>query len=269
MSEPRSKYEVLKELLLGEEQAQQAEMERELQRLKEEITVREKLEQNLEPILAERFLRFRREFPQEYRQLLQDLLMQELRENRSLLEEVLRPLIQEMLQKELSQSNTPWEGLKKLARNLPKAAPRKDPTELYQKQPESEEMGDAQVNDVWVFENEGFATLAHYSRYGDGAGSEVLQVLEEEIRAKVQAAVQSRDKGLDWSDYESYKVYLITFKRISVACTAVGVLNQRFKTDLEDRVMDLAKDLLPELEAGNFEYNTKISQRFLANHFRV
>jgi hypothetical protein len=85
MSEPRSKYEVLKELLLGEEQAQQAEMERELQRLKEEITVREKLEQNLEPILAERFLRFRREFPQEYRQLLQDLLMQELRENRSLL----------------------------------------------------------------------------------------------------------------------------------------------------------------------------------------
>lgn len=55
------------------------------------------------------------------------------------------------------------------------------------------------------------------------------------------AAVRNKTQALDWVDFNGYKIYLITFKRISVACTVNSQPDSDYMDSLEDRVMDFAK----------------------------
>ena len=43
-----------------------------------------------------------------------------------------------------------------------------------------------------------------------------------------------------------------------------GTPDKQYKLDLEDQVMEFAKDILPELDPQNPEYNKKLTGRFWA-----
>jgi hypothetical protein len=81
MSEKPSSFEILKDLLLREEHQQSDEAFKEIEGVREEVKVRKKLEQNMEPILVDWFMRFRRDFPKEFGHLFYQTLEKEIEEN--------------------------------------------------------------------------------------------------------------------------------------------------------------------------------------------
>ena len=72
-----------------------------------------------------------------------------------------------------------------------------------------------------------------------------------------------------WSGLnETYKVYLITFKRLSIACTIAGVPDRKYKTELEDQVLEFTKDILPNLKSDDQTFNKSLIEKSLEIHFQ-
>ncbi|MCR9153830.1 MAG: hypothetical protein NXI09_06950 [Bacteroidetes bacterium] len=275
MSEKPNSLEILKDLLLREERAQQDASERDLQKLEEEIKVRQKLEQNMEPILVDWFMRFRRDFPKEFGHLFYQTLEKEIAENPQRIKAALFPIVDEMIGEHFNNRFRSWKDRLGFGR----VNKLKDPTDLYKdrrnlldsdpkvNEEEERRREKVQVNDIFVLENDARNLLGMRSRYNAVDDHEVTSLMLDTIRRMVEDAVLRNGQALDWVDFNGYKIYLITFKRISVAVTVSGMPDQDYMSDLEDRVMDFAKLMLPEMQIGDFDYNSKLCIRLLAQTF--
>ncbi|WP_421753256.1 hypothetical protein [Croceimicrobium sp.] len=275
MSEKPNSLEILKDLLLREERAQQYDHERDLQRLEDEIKVREKLEQNMEPILMDWFMRFRRDFPREFGHLFYQTLESEIQENPERIKAALHPIVDDMIGEHFNNRFRSWRDRLGFGR-INKL---KDPTELYREKvdlPESDPIKveekqkreeKVQISDIFVLENDARNLLGMRSRYNAVDDQEVTSLMLDTIRRMVEDAVLRKGQALDWVDFNGYKIYLITFKRISVATTVTGHPEQDYMNQLEDRVMEFAKMMLPEMHPGDFDFNSKLCIRLLAESF--
>ncbi len=275
MSEKPNSLEILKDLLLREERAQQDASDRDIQRLEEEIKVRQKMEQNMEPILVDWFMRFRRDFPKEFGHLFYQTLEKEIEENPQRIKHALFPIVDEMIGEHFNNRFRSW----KERLGFSRINKLKDPTELYKDRKDLQDPNPAvmeeqqrrrekvQVNDIFVLENDARNLLGMRSRYNAVDDQEVTSLMLDTIRRMVEDAVLRKGQALDWIDFNGYKIYLITFKRISVAVTVSGQPDQSYMSDLEDKVMDFAKLMLPEMEIGDFDHNSKLCIRLLAQTF--
>jgi hypothetical protein len=273
MSEKPNSLEILKDLLLREERSKQDTSEKDLVKLESEIKVRQKLEQNMEPILVDWFMRFRRDFPKEFGHLFYQTLDKEIKENPERIKAALYPLVSEMISDYLGNRFNSWKDRLGFGR----VNKLKDPTTMYQEKivlpnsPEAIETkkrnDNVQVSDIFVLENEARNLLGMRSRYNAVDDQEVTSLMLDTIRRMVEDAVLRNGQALDWVDFNGYKIYLITFKRISVACTVTGNPETDYMNGLEDKVMSFAKTMLPEMEINNFDFNSKICIRLLGQHF--
>ncbi len=264
MSEKPSSLEILKDLLIREERQQTDDAFSEIESVREEITVRKKLEQNMEPILVDWFMRFRRDFPKEFGHLFYQTLEKEIEENPERIQAALSPVFHNMMSEYFSTS------FSRLKNNLGfgKVNKLKDPTHLYREKIESKVQDDVRVklSDVFVLENENRSLIGMLSEYSSD-NNEVTSLMLDTIRRMVEDAILRNGQAIDWVDFNGYKIYLITFKRISIACTVTGQPSQSYMNKLEDKVMEFAKEMLPEMQDGNFDYNARLANKLLVRNF--
>jgi len=264
MSEKPSSLEILKDLLIREERLQADDTVSEIEGVREEVTVRKKLEQNMEPILVDWFMRFRRDFPKEFGHLFYQTLEKEIEENPERIQEALSPIFQNMMSDYFSSS------LGRLKNNLGfgKVNKLKDPTKLYRDKIEPKNQNDVRVklSDVFVLENENRSLIGMLSEYSTD-NNEVTSLMLDTIRRMVEDAILRSGQAIDWVDFNGNKIYLITFKRISIACTVTGQPSQSYMNKLEDKVMEFAKEMLPEMQDGNFDYNARLANKLLVRNF--
>jgi hypothetical protein len=97
--------------------------------------------------------------------------------------------------------------------------------------------------------------------------NEVTSLMLDSIRRMVEDAVLRQGQSIDWVNFNGYKIYLISFKRISIACTVTGQPSQIYMNNLEDKVMDFAKEMLPEMQDGNFDYNARLANKLMVSNF--
>lgn len=266
MTDRPSKYEVLKELLMGDEMKKQSSIEERLQALDQELKVKEKLERHMEPVLTERFLQFKRDFPEEYRLLIVQGLRKQMEDDPQEVKQLLAPLVLEIIQGYFRQR---WQTFKAFFGFG--VRPKKDPMALYTDQEVylENDRSQAQLSDVFVIENKHFSLVGHRSIFKGNKDEYVEDLLRQTVADKVADAVNSTRQAIHWTEFDTYKMYLITFKRLSVVCVVSGKPSEQFKTQLEDQVMDFAKDLLPEYDAQDEEYSLQVTNRFLFNHFEA
>lgn len=264
MSEKPSSLEILKDLLLREERQQVDDTLSEVESVRQELTVRAKLEQNMEPILVDWFMRFRRDFPKEFGHLFYQTLEKEIAENPERIQEALTPVFQNMMSDYFSNR------LSRLKNNLGfgKVNKEKDPTKLYRDKIETAPKDDVRVklSDVFVLENDNRSLIGMLSEYSSD-NNEVTSLMLDTIRRMVEDAILRNGQAIDWVDFNGYKIYLITFKRISIACTVTGQPSEQYMNKLEDKVMEFAKEMLPEMQAGNFDFNARLANKLLVRNF--
>jgi hypothetical protein len=264
MSEKPSSFEILKDLLLREERQQSDDAFSEIEGVRQEVTVRKKLEQNMEPILVDWFMRFRRDFPKEFGHLFYQTLEKEVEENPERIQEALRPIFHELISDYFSNRV----GNIKNKLGFGRVNKLKDPTKLYREKIEPKQKNDVRVklSDVFVLENENRSLIGMLSEYASD-NNEVTSLMLDTIRRMVEDAVLRQGQSIDWVDFNGYKIYLISFKRISIACTVTGQPSQTYMNTLEDKVMDFAKEMLPEMHDGDFDYNARLANKLLVRNF--
>jgi hypothetical protein len=264
MSEKPSSFEILKDLLLREEHQQSDEAFKEIEGVREEVKVRKKLEQNMEPILVDWFMRFRREFPKEFGHLFYQTLEKEVAENPARIQDALRPIFYQLISEYFSNRI----GNIKNKLGFGRVNKEKDPTKLYREKIEPTQSDDVRVKltDVFVLENENRSLIGMLSEYSSD-NNEVTSLMLDSIRRMVEDAVLRQGQSIDWVNFNGYKIYLISFKRISVACTVTGQPSQIYMNNLEDKVMDFAKEMLPEMQDGDFDYNARLANKLMVRNF--
>jgi hypothetical protein len=212
MSEKPSSLEILKDLLIREERQQADDSISEIEGVRDQVTVREKLEQNMEPILVDWFMRFRRDFPKEFGHLFYQTLEKEIEDNPERIQSVLSPVFQDMMSDYFSNR------FSRLKNNLGfgRVNKAKDPTNLYREKIETtqEDNGKVKLSDVFVLENENRSLIGMLSEYVSD-NNEVTSLMLDTIRRMVDDAVlRHNGQAMDWVDFNGSKIYLITFKRI-------------------------------------------------------
>lgn len=266
MTNQRQSYETLKELLLAEEHEKQLELLQEVEKLREEIKIRKKLKKNVDPIIEERIDELRKKFPEEFGDIITHTIRKQIAESQDAMVDALYPILGQMIkkyiQKEIELLVERIEGqMNKTFKFSFKKSSKSDAQKAV-----SSSMP-AQLNDVFVIENHSGILLGSYSKH-KLVDKDMIAAMLTAIKQFVEDAFNNRNQNLEWIEYETYKIYIITFKRISVACTISGVPDKQYKTVLEDQVMEFTKEILPKLDPENETQNATLVNKTLADYFK-
>lgn len=267
MTKAQQSYETLKELLLSEEHEKQLELLQEVEKLREEIKIRKKLEKNIGPILEERIDELRRKFPEEFGPVITKTIRTQIAESKDEMVDALYPIIGKLIKKYIQKE------IELLAERIEKQMSNTFKGGLFggsnkkKAQDAVKNSMPAELNDVFVIQNQSGLLIGSYSKH-KLIDKDMIAAMLTAIKQFVEDAFSKGNQNLEWIEYETYKVYIITFKRISIACTISGVPDKQYKTDLEDQVMDFTKEILPKLRPEKESENTEMVNKALVPHFK-
>ena len=268
MSESNKSYDALKEILLADELREQKELHEQIRSLQEEIKVRQKMEHNVGPIIDEKIEELKRNFPEHFGEAMTRAIKQQINESKEEMVEALYPIIGKLIKKYIQKEMEALvdridQSMNKTFRfGLKSKKERTDQRNVVIK-----EAMPAQLNDVFVIENDSGQLLGSYSKYSV-VDKDMIAAMLAAIKSFVEQAFKNKNQNLEWIEYETYKVYLITFRRLSIACTIAGVPDRKYKTELEDQVLEFTKDILPNLKPDDKAFNKKFIEKSLENHFQ-
>ncbi len=270
MTKKRNTYEELKQILFEEEFENQQELIDKIDELRKEIKERERLELNVGPLIEERLEEMRVNFPELYGEMITKTIKHQINESRDEMVDALYPIIGKMIkkfiQKEIELLVERFEQSVNRSFNLKSLFGKKKSKNEVKR----EALTDAlppELNDVFVIENESGLLMGSYSKY-KVVDKDMIAAMLTAIKSFVEDAFNNHNQNLEWIEYETYKVYIITFKRLSIACTISGVPHKQYKTELEDQVLEFTKEILPILVPDDQGANTKIIEEKLNQHFQ-
>lgn len=271
MTKSRSTYEELKQILFEEEFENQQEMLDKIDELRKEIKERERLELNVGPLIEEKLEELRVNFPEIYGDVITKTIKHQISESRDEMVDALYPIIGQMIKKFIQKEMELL--VERMEKSINKSfnfkglfsGKKKSKQEITQET--FNEAIPPQLNDVFVIENESGLLMGSYSKY-KVVDKDMIAAMLTAIKSFVEDAFSNHNQSLEWIEYETYKVYIITFKRLSIACTISGVPHKQYKTELEDQVLEFTKEILPELVPDDQGANMKMIEEKLNQHFQ-
>lgn len=271
MTKQQSNYEELKKILVEEEFENQQELIDKIDELRREIKERERLELNVGPLIEERLEELRVNFPEIFGEVITKTIKKQIAESRDEMVDALYPILGQMIKKFIQKEMELL--LERVEKSINKSfnikglfsKKRKNKQEI--KQEALSEAIPPQLNDVFVIENESGLLMGSFSKY-KVVDKDMIAAMLTAIKSFVEEAFNNHNQNLEWIEYETYKVYIITFKRLSIACTISGVPNKQYKTELEDQVLEFTKEILPNLVPDDQGTNMKIIEEALTQHFQ-
>lgn len=256
-------------MLLSEEIENQQELMIKIDELRKEIKERERLDINVGPLIEERLEEMRINFPTIYGGVITKTIKKQITESRDEMVDALYPiigkLIKKFIQKEIELVVERFENQIDKSFNFKSWFSRRTKEDKA-----SEAFTDAMpptLNDVFVIENGSGLLMGSYTKY-KVVDKDMIAAMLTAIKSFVEDAFSNHNQSLEWIEYETYKIYIITFKRLSIACTISGVPSKQYKTELEDQVLEFTKEILPTLTADDESGNTKLVEDALSRHFQ-
>jgi len=266
MTNAEQSYETLKELLLSDEHEKQLELLREVEQLREEIKIRQKLEKNIGPIIEQRIDELRKKFPDEFGPIITKTIRTQIEDSKDEMVDALYPIIGKLIKKYIQKE------IELLVERIEKQMSSTFRGNFFggnKKEAQKAVRGAmaAELNDVFVIQNQSGLLIGSYSKH-KLVDRDMIAAMLTAIKQFVEDAFSRGNQNLEWIEYETYKVYIITFKRISIACTLSGVPDREFKTRLEDHVMEFTKEILPKLHPEKESENTEVVNSLLKDYFQ-
>ncbi len=119
------------------------------------------------------------------------------------------------------------------------------------------------LEEIMVIENDSGILLASHS-VGENADSDVIAGMLTAIKGFVEDAYAKSDQDLEYIEYETFTLYLQSFKSFYVVVAVSGVLNQEFKDRLNDAVLGFAVKIAEDQQNRTDRYSM---QKLLEHHF--
>jgi len=235
-----NRFELLRELLLAEDRQK-------FDSLSQEIILREKLAEKVSPLVDEKILDLRANFPEYFGDTITQTIKVQIRDSQDEVVEALYPIMGKLVKKAIVSEIT------KLTDSVNKTIKEKFSVQEILKRFFKGKRNDADVvlqevfvpiiEEVFVIEKESGILEGSYSR-GNIADKDMVSGMLTAIKSFVEDAFSKEGQDLEDIKFDTFQLSIYNFKSIYIAIATSGVLNTTFKEDLLDNVNNLAETIL-------------------------
>lgn len=235
-----NRFELLRELLLAEDRGR-------IDSLSEEIILKEKLAKRVSPLIDEKILDLRENFPEYFGNTITETIKVQIRDSQDEVVEALYPIMGKMVKKFIVAEIT------KLSDKINKTIKEKfSITQIIKRFIKGksndagvvlEEVFEPIIEEVFVVEKDSGLLSGSYSR-GNIADKDMVSGMLTAIKAFAEDAFQKEGQNLEDIKFETFQLCIQNFKSIYIAVACSGVLNTEFDEDLEERINNLAEIIL-------------------------
>lgn len=120
----------------------------------------------------------------------------------------------------------------------------------------------AEIKEIFIIEEGSGLLLASYSR-GHSFDQDMVAGMLTAIKTFVEDAMETEPQNLEMISYDTYKIYVQSFKKCYIGVVLEGVIATEFKRKLDDRLMKFVRDVMNKSKGKDEnELSTQIDQYF-------
>jgi hemerythrin/septum formation topological specificity factor MinE len=259
-------FDKLREILLEKDWEERDQLAQKLEDLDDQINSRNRLEEKIQPILADERTNLKNKFPELFGPQITESISKQIRESQDEVVEALYPIIGRMIKKYITSEMEKlsekvdhqmelafsWEGWKIRIKAWISGTPQKDMMISKLIEPKIEE--------IYVIERNSGMLLGSFSKNASLDRDMVAGMLTA-IKAFVEDAFTGETQELSNIDYDNFKITIKNFKSFFVAVVTSGGMNAHFRDKLDDTLLDFAQKVLKKAkEGGDANQQTEISE---------
>ncbi|WP_139958245.1 cell envelope biogenesis protein OmpA [Flavicella sediminum] len=243
------RFELLRELLLEEDR-------KELESLKEEVLVHEKFSERVAPLVDEKIEILREKFPEYFGDTITETIKIQIRDSQDEVIEALYPILGKLVKKFIISE------IEKLTESINKTIKEKFSVKEIIKRFFKNKKNNADVvlqevfhpiiEEVFVIERDSGLLAGSYSK-GNIADKDMVSGMLTAIKSFAEDAFSKEAQDLEDIRFETFQLSIQNFKTIYIAVATSGVLNMDFKSELSDKIIDIAEIILKDRSYLNDE----------------
>ncbi|WP_055443911.1 hypothetical protein [Lacinutrix himadriensis] len=266
------KLKVLKDILLTDEREYALSIHEKIKILEETINKKTNLSEKVDPIIDDKLNKFVLEIPDTLGPTITEALKKEIKNSQDAVVEALYPILGRMIKKYIQNEfkllsekinqqidNTfSFKGFKRKFKAKTSGVSEADLILQNQFAPK--------LNQFMVIEKGSGLLISKYSKTDDIDEDMVAGMLTA-IKSFVEDAFKKNDQNLELIEYETYSIYIQNFSSYYIAVVISGIFNASHKTELEDKLLDFAQNIINETDLKNKESLTKKLKAYFANEY--
>ncbi|MCL7765230.1 cell envelope biogenesis protein OmpA [Polaribacter sp. Z014] len=235
-----NRFELLRDLLLAEDREK-------FDSLSQEIIFKEKLTKRISPLVDEKILTLRENFPVEFGDTIIKTIKVQIRDSQDEVVEALYPILGKMVKKFIVAEIT------KLSDNINRIIKEKFSVKEIIKRFFKGKRNDASIvleevfefiiEEVFVIDKESGLLSGSYSR-GNIADKDMISGMLTAIKSFAEDAFSKEGQDLENIKFETFQLSIKNFKTIYIAIATSGVLTEELTEELSDNINNLAETIL-------------------------
>lgn len=268
--EDKDKLEILRKLLLSEEQEFADSISKKVDELNKIVHEKNKLSPKVDPIIDDKLKTFVEEIPQKLGPTITQALKEEIKNSQDAVVEALFPIIGKMIKKYIAHE------MKMLSENIDKKTRQafsiKNWFRKKKVQSKGVSLGDQAIADMsapelkqmLVIEKDSGLLISDYSPSKENPiDKDMIAGMLTAIKSFVEDAFQGGNQNLETIEYELYTIHVQNFHSYYIAVVISGTYNLMFKEKLENKLLDFAQHYI---SIKDLEDNKIFTQK-LKKHF--
>lgn len=235
-----NRFELLRDLLLAEDREK-------FDSLSQEIIIREKLSKSVNPLIDEKILDLRENFPEYFGDTITETIKVQIRDSQDEVVEALYPIMGKMVKKFIVAEIT------KLSDSINKTIKEKfsfkEILKRYFKGKRNdsgivlEEVFEFVVEEVFVIDKDSGILSGSYSR-GSIADKDMISGMLTAIKSFAEDAFSKEGQDLESIKFETFQLSIRNYKTIYIAIATSGVLTEEIREELSENISNLSETIL-------------------------
>ena len=235
-----NRFELLRDLLLAEDREK-------FDSLSQEIIIREKLSKSVNPLIDEKILDLRENFPEYFGNTITETIKIQIRDSQDEVVEALYPIMGKMVKKFIVAEIT------KLSDSINKTIKEKfsfkEILKRYFKGKRNdsgivlEEVFEFVVEEVFIIEKDSGILSGSYSR-GSIADKDMISGMLTAIKSFAEDAFSKEGQDLESIKFETFQLSIRNYKTIYIAIATSGVLTEEIREVLSEDISNLSEIIL-------------------------
>ena len=269
------KLSILKDILLTDQREYVSSIEKKIEILEETLNKKSNLSEKVNPIINDKLSDFVQEIPSTLGPTITETLKSEIKNSQAEIVEALYPIMGKMIKRYIQNEmtvliekiNTSVNNafsFKSLKRKF--AAKRKgiSEAELILKNTII-----PTIDQVLVIEKGSGLLISEFSK-AQAIDEHMVAGMLTAIKSFVEDAFTQGNQDLQHIEYDTYNIHVQNFSSYYIAVAISGVFNKSYKSQLEDKLLDFAQNVINKEDINNKEdFTKKLMLLFTENDFTV
>lgn len=243
------KIEELKQLLLDTDLEKLNQIDIRLKEVANDLYVRERLEQKVNPIIDDRFEVFQREIPETMGPAITAALRKQIKDSQQEIVDLLYPLIGKMIAKYIRIE------IQRISEKIDRQFKKTFSFEVWGRRIKAffsgtnqgdlaiREIAAPEIQEIFMVTKGSGILLGKYSR-DENMDSEMIAGMLTAIKSFAEDAFKKGGNQLEMIEYESFKIKIFNLGSFYIAVTIAGVMNAEFDAILQEKINDLVDSKL-------------------------